>query len=90
MLTPSINFAYNHDPNPGPPGRGGGGGGGGGSRNSAFEASLLTTALPQWPPYTEAKVSLRLNPNNVSRITDDFRPQMSVWNEEDVARASAF
>lgn len=45
---------------------------------------------PYWPPYAQDKASMLLKPGNVTRISDTFRPQMSVFDEEDVAAASNF
>lgn len=49
-----------------------------------------TVQQPQWPPYAADKASMLLKPGNVTRISDTFRPQMAVFDEDDVARASNF
>lgn len=73
-----INFAYRHDPNTP-------------ANISAGANGIAQTAQqPYWPPYAADKASMLLKPGDVRRINDTFRPQMSVFDEADVAAASNF
>lgn len=53
-------------------------------------ASSEAPQLPHWAPYSEGKASQLLAPGNVTQITDDFRPQMSLFDEPDVAKVMGF